>query len=219
MKVRVAVAGTIGKTIVIDTDAGATIGVNLKLPDGSVPTLEQLKAYLGISTSTGGVSTHALLKGLSADDHPQYLLRSILTTRGDILVEGASAATRLGLGTTGYWLTAGATDPAWTAPAALTKTDDTNVTLLLGGAASTALLNAASLTLGWAGTLGVARGGTNIASYTAGDLLYATGATVLSKLAAGTNTYVLTMVAGAPAWAAPTGGGGGYPPQLGFARM
>ena len=34
-----------------------------------------------------------------------------------------------------------------------------------------------------AGTLAVARGGTNIASYTTGDLIYASGATTLSKLA------------------------------------
>lgn len=38
-------------------------------------------------------------------------------------------------------------------PAALTKTDDTNVTLTLGGTPSTALLQATSLTLGWTGTL------------------------------------------------------------------
>lgn len=38
-------------------------------------------------------------------------------------------------------------------PAALTKVDDTNVTLTLGGTPATALLQATSLTLGWAGTL------------------------------------------------------------------
>jgi hypothetical protein len=38
-------------------------------------------------------------------------------------------------------------------PAALTKTDDTNVTLTLGGTPNTALLEATSLTLGWTGTL------------------------------------------------------------------
>lgn len=44
--------------------------------------------------------------------------------------------------------------------AALTKVDDTNITLTLGGSFNTALLNTASLTLGWTGTLSVARGGT-----------------------------------------------------------
>lgn len=42
----------------------------------------------------------------------------------------------------------------------LTKTDDTNVTLTLGGTPTGALLNATSITVGWTGTLAVARGGT-----------------------------------------------------------
>jgi hypothetical protein len=45
-------------------------------------------------------------------------------------------------------------------PAALTRVDDTNVTLTLGGTPATALLQATSLTLGWTGTLSIARGGT-----------------------------------------------------------
>lgn len=52
--------------------------------------------------------------------------------------------------------------------AALTKTDDTNVTLTLGGTPATALLRAASLTLGWTGTLAVSRGGTGISSFGTG---------------------------------------------------
>jgi len=46
--------------------------------------------------------------------------------------------------------------------AALTKTDDTNVTLTLGGSPSTALLRASSLTLGWTGLLAGTRGGTGV---------------------------------------------------------
>jgi hypothetical protein len=63
--------------------------------------------------------------------------------------------------------------PAWSAiagadvtGAALTKTDDTNVTLTLGGTPTTALLRAASLTLGWTGTLAVSRGGTGAGTKT-----------------------------------------------------
>jgi len=46
--------------------------------------------------------------------------------------------------------------PSFT-PSALTKTDDTNVTLTLGGSPSTALLQGVSLTLGWTGTLADSR--------------------------------------------------------------
>lgn len=54
---------------------------------------------------------------------------------------------------------------------ALTKTDDTNVTLTLGGNPANALLAAVSLTLAWAGQLSVARGGTGQSSFTNGQLL------------------------------------------------
>ena len=52
-------------------------------------------------------------------------------------------------------------------------------------------------------TLAVASGGTNIASYAAGDILYASGSTALSKLVKGSDTEVLTLASGVPSWAAP----------------
>lgn len=54
------------------------------------------------------------------------------------------------------------------AGAALTRVDDTNVTLTLGGSPTTALLAATSLTLGWTGQLAASRGGTGISSLGAG---------------------------------------------------
>jgi hypothetical protein len=50
--------------------------------------------------------------------------------------------------------------------AALTKTDDTNVTLTLGGSPTAALLRATSLTLGWTGQLAVPKGGSGAATLT-----------------------------------------------------
>jgi hypothetical protein len=57
-----------------------------------------------------------------------------------------------------------------------------------------------TLTLG--GTLGVASGGTNVASYTIGDILYASATTTLSKLAdVATGSAIISGgVATAPAW-------------------
>jgi len=53
-------------------------------------------------------------------------------------------------------------------------------------------------------TLAVASGGTNLTSYTAGDVLYASATTTLAKLAKGVANQVLTMNSGAtaPEWAA-----------------
>jgi hypothetical protein len=55
-------------------------------------------------------------------------------------------------------------------------------------------------------TVPVNLGGTNLTSYTAGDTLYASGATTLSKLALGTQGYVLTAGATGPVWSGISGG-------------
>ena len=59
-------------------------------------------------------------------------------------------------------------------------------------------------------TITVGKGGTNIASFTAGDILYATGSTTLAKLAKGTGSQTLKMNSGAtaPEWATVAAGGG-----------
>ena len=68
------------------------------------------------------------------------------------------------------------------ANSALTKVDDTNVTLTLGGTPTTALLKAVSLTLGWTGTLGVTRGGTGTGTaFTAGSVVFAGASGVYSQ--------------------------------------
>jgi hypothetical protein len=56
------------------------------------------------------------------------------------------------------------------------------------------------------GTLAVAQGGTNIASYAVGDTIFASGATTLSKLTLGTQGYVMRAGATAPEWAIIEGG-------------
>lgn len=59
------------------------------------------------------------------------------------------------------------------------------------------------------GVLPVLHGGTGITGGTAGSLLWFPTDDVIGELAIGTDGYVLTMVSGLPAWAAPAGGGGG----------
>jgi len=79
--------------------------------------------------------------------------------------------------------------------AGLSKVDDTNVTLTLGGSASTALLRAASLTLGWTGQLAANRGGTGVdngtKTITLGGNLTTAGAHNLTLTTAGTTNVTL----------------------------
>ena len=90
-----------------------------------------------------------------------------------------------------------------------TLTNKTLVAPALGTPASGVLTNLTGLplTTGVTGALPIANAGTNITTYTTGDILYASATNVLSKLAAGSNTNVLTLTAGVPAWTAPAGGG------------
>ena len=68
----------------------------------------------------------------------------------------------------------------------------------------TGITGVGTLTAGtWnANTIGVGYGGTGLTSYTAGDLLYASGTTTLSKLAIGAANYVLTSSGSAPQYVA-----------------
>ena len=141
---------------------------------------------------------------------------SPLTTLGDIIYHNGTDNVRLagntvnskrfliqtGTGTVSAAPSWGSISAADVPGSALTKTDDTNVTLTLGGSASTALLNTASITVGWSGTLAATRGGTGTGSYTVGDILYADTTTTLAKRAAVASGSVLASagVGTAPTW-------------------
>lgn len=55
-------------------------------------------------------------------------------------------------------------------------------------------------TITLAGTLVAANGGTGLSSYAAGDLIYASGTTTISKLTIGTSNQILTSSGTAPQW-------------------
>lgn len=143
---------------------------------------------------------------------------SPLTTLGDVVYHDGSNGVRLGgnitatrkfLRQTGNGSISAA--PTWDTilasditGAALTKSDDTNITLTLGGSPTNALLNAASLTLGWSGQLGVTRGGTGLSGVSQGDLPYASASNTFAALAKDTNATRYLSNTGAsnnPAWA------------------
>jgi len=81
-------------------------------------------------------------------------------------------------------------------PVALDVGSSTAITIL--GTVATGVWNGTTVAVGY--------GGTGLASYAAGDILYASGSTTLAKLAKGSDTEVLTLASGVPTWAAPTVG-------------
>lgn len=94
---------------------------------------------------------------------------AVQTGNGSYAMLGRSTEAVPAGGTTGQVLTKTSNSDhalAWetpsgsVTPAALSRTNDTNVTITLGGTPSTALLQATSITVGWSGSLAVSRGGT-----------------------------------------------------------
>lgn len=120
-----------------------TAGTNYAAADGTWKTIP------GGGGGSGTVTSVALTTPAAFN-----VTGSPITTSGTIALSGAGTASQYvkGDGT----LATFPTIPSVT-PSALTKTDDTNVTLTLGGSPSNALLQAVSLTVGWTGTLADSR--------------------------------------------------------------
>jgi hypothetical protein len=129
-----------------------------------------------------------------------------MTTLGDIIYGGASGApTRLGGETTttrkflsSVGVSSAATAPAWNTVAY----SDLSGTVPTWNQNTTG--NAANVT----GIVDIANGGTNITTYAAGDILYASAANTLSKLPKGTDGQVLKLASGFPAWGTDNNSGG-----------
>lgn len=117
-------------------------------------------------------------------------------TTGDLMyASGSAAISKLGIGSSGQVLTVSGGAPAWN------TLSSAAVTTFSGGTTGLLPSSATSGAITLTGNLAVANGGTNITSYTTGDILYASASGVISKLAIGTAGQTLTVSGGGlPSW-------------------
>lgn len=83
----------------------------------------------------------------------------------------------------------------------ITGDSGTEYALNIGSGWDAVLRVGSTTVINGSGVTQVAGGGTGLASYTSGDLIYATGATTLAKRGIGNEDEVLTVVGGVPTWA------------------
>lgn len=184
--------------------------------DGASSTLLTLSASsavtvtcLSTSTLAGSWDYNSTSFGGTVTSFSSGNLSPLFTTSVATATTTPALSFSLSNAAAGTWFgnnTAGSTTPSYNNAGALTKVDDTNVTLTLGGTPTTALLNATSLTLGWTGQLGLTRGGTN-ASLTAsnGGIVYSTASALAILSGTATARQMLQSGAsGAPAWSTAT---------------
>jgi hypothetical protein len=137
-------------------DAVAALGVNADIitGGGSVSLNSQVTGVLPVANGGTGTATYTMGDILSSNSANALskIPGNITATRKYLMSQGTGT-----IASPVQWQQVAGSDIAG---APLTKTDDTNVTLTLGGSPNVALLNSASVTAGWTGTLSVARGGT-----------------------------------------------------------
>lgn len=179
--------------------------------------VSDVQTLLSIPTSSAPLSLAAGGTGISAGSaNAAFNALSPLTTKGDIL--GFSTVNeRLAVGTNGQVLAANsatATGLEWVSAATGTVTSVAMSVPAFLSVSGSPITSSGTLAVTLSGTaLPIANGGTGATTAagafdalnpmtTAGDLIYEVSAGVSGRLPIGTNGQVLTVVSGAPAWAA-----------------
>jgi len=211
-------AGTSSEVEVAESSGTVTIGLPATINANTSGTAAGLSATLAVASGGTGVTSltdKAVL--ISQDSGTDAVGAVALTTNGQVIIGGAGGPAAATItGGTNVTVTNGAnsisiaatdTNTTYTAGDGLDLSGTTfstdlksNGGLVIESTEVAVDLGASSIT----GTLGVADGGTNLSSFTAGDLIYASGSTTLAKLAKGSASQVLAMNSGAsaPEWVA-----------------
>jgi hypothetical protein len=179
-----------------------------------------LSGGVGVAPAWGQVSLSAAVTGTlpianggtgQTTASAAFNALSPITTQGDLILgSGTNTATRLAIGANGYVLTSNGTTASWAASTGGVTSFTAGTT---GFTPSTTSTGAITL----AGTLNIANGGTGQTTATAafnalspvtstGDLIIGNGTNSSTRLAIGTNGYVLTSNGTTATWAASSGG-------------
>jgi len=168
------------------------------------------------SGGVGGGTVESVVAGtnitVDATDPANPIVANSYSAAGAISAHAAITTTH-GISAFGATLVDDADAAAARTTLGLGSVENTALTAWAGSTAITTLGTIATGT--WSGTaIAANKGGTGQTTYAIGDILYASSTSALSRLAVGTNGYVLTLAAGVPTWAAASGGITGFTSSL-----
>jgi len=160
----------------------------------------------------GGGTVEAVVAGtnitVDATDPANPIVANTYSAAGAISTHAALTTTH-GISAFGSTLVDDADAAAARTTLGLGSVENTALSTWAGSTAITTLGTIATGT--WSGTaIAANKGGTGQTTYAVGDILYASSTSALSRLAVGTNGYVLTLAAGVPTWAAASSGVTGF---------
>lgn len=180
--------------------------VGLATPiDGSVTTVKIANANVTLAKLQNIATDNLIGRSTAGTGVPELIP---CTSFARTLLDDSNAATAqatLGLGNLATQNSSSVTVTGGSISGVSLSGSISSTATITGGTISTATISGCTITGGsiatntLTGTVAVANGGTNLASYTVGDMLYASGTTTLSKLAAGAASTVL-LSGTTPSW-------------------
>jgi hypothetical protein len=172
----ISITNTAGGISIASSNPGGTVtSVGLSMPSQFTVTNSPVTSSGTLTAAWNNQTANYVFAGPTTGASAAPTFRALVSSDIPSLSYVSSVSATAPITSTG-----GLTPTIGVTSAALTKTDDTNVTLTLGGSPSTALLAATSLTLGWAGQLATTRGGTGLSSFSANGILYASSTSALA---------------------------------------
>lgn len=199
---------TAGTNVTISNAAG---GITINAADqftGTVTSVDVSGGTTGLSTTGGPVTTSGTitLSGILTAAHGGTGTTA-LPTNGQLLIGNGTGYTLANL-TAGGTVTITEGAGSINISAADQYTGTVTSVGFSGGTTGLTISGTSPITTSGTftleGTLITSNGGTGLTTYTAGDMVYYASGTTLSKLAIGTNSYVLTSNGTAPQWTDPT---------------
>ena len=191
--------GNVSASTTIPTTALSGTITNAQLANSSVTIGSSVLSLGGTLSTLAGVTisgaTNTLINiGNSSLTNSAVTINGSSVSLGGSVTVTATATNALTIGT-------GLSGTSYNGSSAVTIAN----TGVLSFSAGTTGLTPGTATTGaviLAGTLAAANGGTSFSTYATGDMIYASAANTLAKLAAGTNGQILTLAAGIPSWTA-----------------